>query len=207
MKIIDIYFKSFSTLIISINWIAVFVLCLAIVSIVFSLKFIFKHINKNSIIVDEVSLGIGNNTITFKYDKRIKEIAYKLWVELSTRKIGIPFDKENDVIIEIYNSWYNFFTIARELLKEIPGAHINSSTELISLTEKVLNCGLRPHLTKWQARFRRWYEQESEKHLNSIPQEIQRHYSNYDELVSDILSTNEKMIHYKDLMYQIAFNK
>ena len=39
-------------------------------------------------------------------------------MELSTRKIAIPFDIENDVIDEVYDSWYNFFSTARELLKE-----------------------------------------------------------------------------------------
>ena len=205
MEIIDIWFDSFSTLIISFNWIALFVVCLLIVAIVYVFKFTVNHINKSSVIIDEVSLGIGDNKITFKYDKKDKEIAYKLWVELSTRKIGIPFDKENDVIVEVYNSWYSFFGIARELLKEIPGNHINNSTKLITLTEKVLNRGLRPHLTKWQAKYRKWYEQEVTKHPNSSPQEIQRQYSEYNELISDILNTNEKMIFYKKLMHEIAF--
>lgn len=32
--------------------------------------------------------------------------------------------------------------------------------DLIKLTERVLNVGLRPHLTKWQAKYRKWYNNE-----------------------------------------------
>lgn len=207
MKIVDVWFESFSTLIISFNWIALIAICLLIIAIGHLFKLTMKHLNKKSVIIDEVSLGIGNNTVTLKYDNKDKEIAYKLWVELSTRKIAIPFDTESDVIDEVYDSWYNFFGIARELLKEIPCNHINNSTQLISLTERVLNHGLRPHLTTWQAKYRKWYKQKSTEVTNLSPQEIQKTYEKYDELVVDILKTNEKMIFYKNLMYKIAFDK
>ena len=101
---------------------------------------------KHSITIDEVNLGIGDTSVKLVYNKKDQEIAYKLWVELSTRKIGLPFDQENDVISEVYNSWYDFFKIARELLKEIPVSRLPYSNDLIKLTEKVLNTGLRPHL-------------------------------------------------------------
>ena len=207
MKIVDVWFESFSTLIISFNWIALIAICLLIIAIGHLFKLTMKHLNKKSVIIDEVSLGIGNNTVTLKYDNKDKEIVYKLWVELSTRKIAIPFDTESDVIDEVYDSWYNFFGIARELLKEIPCNHINNSTQLISLTERVLNHGLRPHLTTWQAKYRKWYKQKSTEVTNLSPQEIQKTYEKYDELVVDILKTNEKMIFYKNLMYKIAFDK
>lgn len=207
MKILDVWFESFNTLIIQFNWIALVVLCLLIIAIGCLFKWATKHLNKKSVVIDEVSLGIGDNTITLKYDKKDKEIAYKLWVELSTRKIAIPFDVDNDVIDEVYNSWYDFFGIARELLKEIPWNHINDSTQLIPLTVKVLNHGLRPHLTTWQAKYRKWYEKEKKEHSDLSPQEIQKKYSDYDELIADILHTNEKLIYYKDLMHKIAFKE
>lgn len=55
------------------------------------------------------------------------QIAYKLWIELSTRKIGLKIDLNNDVIIEIYNSWFEFFKITRELIKEIPISKIQNN--------------------------------------------------------------------------------
>ena len=101
-----------------------------------------------------------HSSVKLKYNRKDQEVAYKLWVELSTRKIGLPFDQENDVITEVYNSWYDFFKIARELLKDIPASRLPYSNDLIKLTERVLNVGLRPHLTKWQAKYRQWYNNE-----------------------------------------------
>ena len=68
------------------------------------------------------------------------------------------------------------------------------------LTIKILNEGLRPHLTRHQAKFRKWYDEalkdESNKGLS--PQDIQRKYEKYEELVSDFKSVNEILINYKD---------
>ena len=75
---------------------------------------------------------------------------------------------------------------------------------MIELTEKVLNIGLRPHLTKWQAKYRRWYEEEL-KRDSGTPQDIQKKSPEYDALVEDLIETNEKMIEYKKLMKRIAF--
>ena len=39
------------------------------------------------------------------------------------------------------------------------------------------------------------------------PQEIQREYPEYSSLINDLISTNEKMIEYKELMKKIAFER
>lgn len=112
------------------------------------------------------------------------------------------------MIVEVYDSWYEYFRVARELIKDLPIEKIECASELIELATKVLNQGLRPHLTKWQARYRKWYEssvKESDAKLS--PQDIQKQYPYYDELLSDLIETNKRMIAYKELMYQIAFNK
>ena len=161
--------------------------------------------NKHCIIFDEINLGIGrNSSVKLKYNKKDQEVAYKLWVELSTRKIGLPFDRENDVINEVYDSWYEFFKIARELLKDIPVSRLPYSNDLIKLTERVLNVGLRPHLTKWQAKYRQWYNKAIRK-KNGTPQKIQKQYPEYSLLIEDLILTNKRMIEYKDLMEKIAF--
>ena len=186
------------------NWLAVVFTLVLVLGISFLMKQCFNYVNKKSVTIDEVNLGIGNSSVKFSYSKKDQEIAYKIWVELSTRKIGLRFDKENDVIKEVYDSWYKFFETARELLKDIPGNRIPYSGDLIELTEKVLNIGLRPHLTKWQAKYRRWYEEEL-KRDSGTPQDIQKKYPEYDALVEDLIETNEKMIEYKKLMKRIAF--
>lgn len=204
MNIIDIEIESWNTFIFKFNWIAVIITLIVLWGISFLLKKCINYVNKKSVTIDEVNLGIGNSSVKLSYSKKDQEIAYKLWVELSTRKIGLRFDKENDVIKEVYDSWYKFFETARELLKDIPANRIAFSSDLIELTEKVLNIGLRPHLTRWQAKYRKWYEEEM-KNNSKTPQEIQKEYPEYSALIEDLIETNEKMIEYKKLMKKIAF--
>ena len=205
MNIIDVSFNGFSTINFSINWIAIVVLVFLVVGVSWGIKKVLPLIGRRSISVDQASIGIGNSSITLKLNKKDQEIAYKLWVEISTRKIGLPYDEENDVITEVYDSWYSFFKIARDLLKDIPAERLAYSGELVELTQKVLNDGLRPHLTRWQANYRKWDKQASEN--EGTPQDIQKCYPEYTELIDDLKKTNQKMINYKDLMYKIAFER
>lgn len=122
-------------------------------------------------------------------------IANRIYIELVTRKTVIPFDKENDVIAEVYDSWYTLFTIVRTEVKNVPGDIIRTgklTKNFIELTTKILNEGLRPHLTMYQARFRKWYKEAEAADANKgkSPQEIQRLYPKYDELVASIGQVN-----------------
>lgn len=203
MNIIEISFNGFTTINFSINWIAIIAMVFVTAGVFWMIKKVLPQIYRRSISVDQASIGIGNSSITLKLNKKDQEIAYKLWVELSTRKIGLPYDEEYDVITEVYDSWYSFFKIARDLLKDIPVERLAYSGELVELTQKVLNDGLRPHLTKWQAGFRKWEKKASEN--EGTPQEIQKKYPEYNELIADLKNTNQKMVNYKELMYKIAF--
>ena len=120
MNIINVSFDGFTTINFSINWIVIAVLVLLVAGVAWGIKKVLPLIGRRSISVDQASIGIGNSSITLKLNKKDQEIAYKLWVELSTRKIGLPYDEDNDVIAEVYDSWYTFFKIARDLLKDIP---------------------------------------------------------------------------------------
>lgn len=204
MDIFEFEFENWYTFCMRVNWGALVIAIVIIAVVVYAIRKTSKYLGYHTVDVDEVSLGIGDNSIKLKYNKKDQEIAYKLWVELNTRKIGLEFDQEYDVIDEVYNSWYTFFTIARELLKEIPATRFPYSTELITLTTKVLNDGLRPHLTTWQAKYRKWYGLQKED--IRAPQVIQKDFPEYDALVADLLLTNNRMIEYKKLMCQIAFN-
>lgn len=133
MDIIDLELDGWSTFVFRVNWLAVVITLVLIWGISFLMKQCLKYVNKKSLTIDEVNLGIGNSSVKISYSKKDQEIAYKIWVELSTRKIGLRFDKENDVIKEVYDSWYTFFETARELLKDIPGNRIPYSGDLIEL--------------------------------------------------------------------------
>jgi len=159
--------------------------------------------------IDEAELGIGSAKVKIKPNYEDLQIAYKMLVELSTRKIGLPIDIEHDVIVEVYNSWYEFFKVTRELIKDIPAAKIRrskSTCDLVNIAIEVLNIGIRPHLTKWQARFRRWYENESKSEANMrlSPQQIQQKFPDYKLLLEDMQSVNKNLIKYKDALNRIV---
>ncbi len=159
--------------------------------------------------VRKVTIAFGDSSVEFEPNWDDIQIAHKLWIELSTRKLGLPFDEEHDVVVEVYDSWYEFFKITRDLLKDVPAEKIrrNASTRaLVQISMRVLNEGLRPHLTQWQARFRRWYEGrlEADKEKDTAPQEIQKGYPHYTELVASLKEVNRKLVLWAADLNQLA---
>ena len=149
--------------------------------------------------------GLGNTKVSFSPNRIDRQIAYAIWVELSTRKIGLEIDAEHDVISEVYDSWYSFFGVTRDLIKEVPAHKLrNRSTRAIVRTSvQVLNLGVRPHLTRWQARYRRWYDTVDFQDTDE-PQLMQRKFPKHDELLTDLLTINAKLIRYRKVMYELA---
>lgn len=176
-----------------------FLIALLILKLIFKKKWRFKHdIELN------ISLGgIGGVKITPNHE--LEQITHKAWAELITRKAGLQFDLENDVIVEVYNSWYVLFGEIRNLVKEIPASQIKdeNTQKLVNLLVDSLNKGLRPHLTKWQAKFRKWYESEANKHENKTPQEIQKMYPLYNDLIHDLVVINQQMVAYTNELKKI----
>lgn len=158
--------------------------------------------------IDEAEFGLGDHKVKIRPNDIDRQIAYKIWVELSTRKVGLEIDLDNDVISEIYDSWYSFFSVTRELLKDVPVSKFRrkDTERIIALSIDVLNTGIRPHLTKWQARFRRWYEFQLAKDENADlhPQDIQKKFPDYEELKKDIVAVNKNLIGYRKTMHQLV---
>ena len=195
MDIFNIKLENCQNIVFSVNLFAMTILFLLVALVSWGIKYLYTKLTLNKIQIEEATIGIGNSSITIKFDSRIKEIAYKIWIELTTRKIGIKFNEEFDVINEVYDSWYEAFKVIRLLLEEIPVDKINNAKGLIELTTKVLNEGLRPHLTLWQAKYRSWYNNlDVDKNLS--PQDIQRNFPEYTLLVSDLKKTNDIIIKY-----------
>ncbi len=159
--------------------------------------------------IDEAEFGLGNQKITIRPSNEDRQVAYSLWVEMATRKIGLPVEEDRDVVTDVYSSWYEFFKVARELLKAIPISRLRRSTdtkEVVRITVELLNEQLRPHLTTWQARFRKWYESECrESECERLaPQEVQRRFPEYQSLMTDLRATNERLIKYRDMLRRLA---
>lgn len=49
------------------------------------------------------------------------QIAHQIWTELVTRKAAIPFNPDDDVIVEIYDSWYALFQRTQQLQVNVSG--------------------------------------------------------------------------------------
>lgn len=164
------------------------------------------RIGLGSFELDSAGIGIGDTTVSFKPNRTDRQIAYAIWDELSTRKIGLAIDPEHDVISEVYDSWYSFFGVTRDLIKEVPAHKLkNKGTRaIVRASVQVLNEGLRPHLTQWQARYRRWYEATLKDDDIRDPQSVQQAFPKYDHLVKDLLEINAKLIEYRKAMYELA---
>lgn len=170
--------------------IATLIIIVAALVIYLIIKLILKLIKGR---VSIKTITINGISVDLECNGYVKKLANEVWIELSTRKIALPFDEENDVIVEVYNSWYEVFKRFREILKELPTNNNKEVEKLSLLILKILNEELRGHLTKWQARFRKWYK-ENENIIGEDPQEIQKKYPQYKELVKDLKRVNNNMI-------------
>lgn len=201
MDLFKLYFDDDMNLIIQISiWLLLFLIVLLIIYI-----FIIKKVFRYNLV--KINIKLGNVGVAeFRPNKNDLQIAHKIWTELVTRKAAIPIDKENDVIEEIYDSWYALFKRIRGFISDIPAELIrnNSSTkEIVRIATQTLNDGLRPHLTKWQARFRTWSSSKKEKLLDMTPQDFQKEYPEYKDLIEDLIKVNEQLIQYSQELKKI----
>ncbi len=159
-----------------------------------------------SIVKGEVTFaGIGKFEISPNTEDL--QIAHRIWTELKTRKAALPFDPEHDVITEVYDSWYVLFGKTRDLIANIPATLIqkdHSTREIVRISLAVLNDGLRPHLTRWQARYRSWYATQKEELAVRSPQEVQKDFPGYEELIKDLITVNEGLIKYAEQLYHLT---
>ena len=187
--------------------IALFVAILILLALYWGLRsYISRKRLEFDVVEAELKLG-GIGTVKIKPTYDDIQIAHKAWVELVTRKAALPFDEENDVIVEVYDSWYQLFARMRDLVKDIPAQKLRSSggtQVLVRVMVDALNKGLRPHLTKWQARFRRWYEAQLTVDREVAPQTLQRKFPEYDALLKDLKSINQQILEYAVLLRRIS---
>jgi len=175
------------------DWIFVGIIFALIILILVLKRYLSKLFRWQSM---EVEIS-GTPKMTFKVERNHENlfIANRIYIELTTRKAAIPIDENNDSIEEIYDSWYVLFGIIRDEIKTVPGKYLidhDPTKALIGLTRKILNDGLRPHLTEHQAKFRKWLENAKEEEVNKklSPQDIQRQYPDFENLVKSMKEVN-----------------
>ena len=205
MDVIKVYFDDNHNLVFQISiW-----LLIALVLIFLVYFFWLKHKLRYDLVKVDINLGnVGK--VEFRPNQNDLQIAHKIWTELVTRKAAIPIDKDHDVIEEIYNSWYAMFQKVREFISDIPADLIrnNKSTkEIVRISTQTLNDGLRPHLTRWQARFRTWSESKKDEMMDMTPQEFQQKYPEYKDLIEDLMRVNGQLIQYAQELKKIIDKK
>jgi hypothetical protein len=149
---------------------------------------------------DDMDVAFGGMKIHVKRTSEVIHIAHAAWTEIVTRKAAIPFDPDHDLVAEVYDSWYALFGELRALTRSVPAEELRRSEDardLVHLLEQVLNQGLRPHLTRYQSRFRRWFDHStSEYDTERDGQMIQRGFPDYDALIADMSQVNDKMVRF-----------
>lgn len=151
----------------------------------------------------KIKVKVGNVEFEEEISRSFQNIrvANRIYIELVTRKAAIPFDEDNDVVKEVYESWYTLFGIIRNEIKDVPGEFLinhEGTDKLIELTTDILNKGLRPHLTKYQARFSKWYQEQLMDQANQgkNPQDIQKMYPDFQHLIEDLKDINQILVTY-----------
>lgn len=188
------------------------------IALYFLVRFIVRYFKKTGKVHQEIvpvklKYKMGGSEIEYSINRNFQniEIAHRIYIELITRKAAIPIDK-NDVIVEVYNSWYTLFQTTREELKKLSGEMLldnQVSKDLIKLLSDILNIGLRPHLTEHQAKFRKWYNSALtlEENKNKTPQQIQSEYSDYENLFESMKTVNELLIEHSKRLDEIINGK
>ena len=153
-----------------------------------------------------INLPFKLGSITFDTTQADRVVAWKSYIQLVTRKAALPFDEKNDVIEEVYASLYSMFDTTRDLLLNLPPKTFQRPDGIPALLLRVLNDGLRPHLTRWQSDFKAWIEnaRNKDEYMNMSPVELQQKYPRYSDLVEDLKLTNTELSRLADELCLIA---
>ena len=192
------------------NWLFLAVILVILIVIYFiKLKFL-KWLNWHQM---EVEIS-GSPKLIFKVERNNESlfIANRIYIELTTRKAALPIDENNDVIEEVYDSWYKLFGIIRDEIKSVPGKYLKDhdpTSALIGLTRKILNNAIRPHLTEHQAKFRKWLSEAKKEPENKFftPQELQKKYPDFANLISSMKLVNLTLMDYADELDKLIKGK
>src|SRR5439155_16506544 len=88
-----------------------------------------------------IGLPFGLGSRTYDTTPRDRIVAWKLYVQLTTRKAALPFDDKYDLVVEIYDSLFDVFQITRELLIDLAPNEFEREEGVATLLLRVLNDG------------------------------------------------------------------
>lgn len=196
-ELVRVYWSDHSSFVLDVSIVAVGLVVLVLAGLAWNLARL-RSLRRYDVVQLDIELG-GIGKIEVKPNNEDIQVAHRIWAELVTRKAAIPFDPDHDVIVEIYDSWYAMFQRIRQLIGEIPGHMLRreeSTRRIVRIATETLNLGIRPHLTRWQARFRTWYARRMAEEKAKPPQDVQREFPDYQALTDDLKKVNGQLIQY-----------
>jgi hypothetical protein len=151
-----------------------------------------------------IPFGLGSATFDLTPTDRI--VAWKLHVQMVTRKAALPFDEEHDVVADVLSSLFDLFQITRDLLLELPPSDRAKEESVANLIIRVLNDGIRPSLTKWHSDYRRWWDAAlaNVEYASRSPSDIQKDYPKYADLLRDLQRMNVELSKFSDELALVA---
>ena len=138
------------------------------------------------------SLNVGLLKLQAEISEEDRQCAWELYTEICTRlsltgKRDDPECKDfsGEVFVEGLDSIHTFFRETRSIMRKFPVGQLkpNKTKHLGILINDLMVNVLRPFLEKWQADYRHWWNQVSDKKLP--PFERQKKFPKYKEFIND----------------------
>ena len=98
------YLNSISITVTLDNIIVASILIILIVIVIYFIYGTIKFFLKKKFKIVTMNINIANiGSVSIEKNRDISKIAHKAWVEIMTRKVGLLFEEDKDVIVEVYN--------------------------------------------------------------------------------------------------------
>lgn len=138
------------------------------------------------------SLNLGIVQVTGELNEDDRQCAWELYTELSTRvAVTGKTNDENckdfsgEIYLESLDSVYSFFQEARHIMRKFPVGKLGgkSKDHLGAMISEMIEKVLRPFLEKWQAKYRHWWDNESNPRIP--PMKRQQEFPSKDFFLAD----------------------
>jgi len=107
--------------------------------------------------LSEMTLNLPQfGEMKFAINLEYRRVAWKLFVETLTRVSTQPLGTEDGSLREALTSLYSLFSATRELLKNMPPTKLASKVTVEMLAMRMLNQEIRPFLSKWHVRLKKF---------------------------------------------------
>ena len=129
----------------------------ALVGLVISAIAIAYNRGSGFLTLSEMTLNLPQlGEMKFAINLEYRRVAWKLFVETLTRVSTQPLGIEDGSLREALASLYSLFGATRELLKNMPPSKQTSKITVEMLAVKMLNQEIRPFLSKWHVRMKKF---------------------------------------------------